>query len=712
MPRVRGKLGGAVAAVAFLLIAPLFAESVRGTVIDYSGNAITEAVVRVAGYVDITDASGGFHFDNVPPGQYELTITHISYESKHQKIEVKSGIERNQIIRLTSAVFTSDEISVSIERNSSAIVVNNKVTSREVTEMVKNLPGTILIESGTETSVSIRGSHPRDVLVVIDGTPIGRNENGVCDLNTIPSANIEWVQLITDNIPAEYASIAPAGVILIKTARRQSANINLSTGIASFGTHDLNISGNYMPVEGLNFELFGSYSYSDRDFEYSAGDSTSSRMNNSEKASSFGFSGEYQRSNLLLNGGFSAAFRDDGMPGDLNHPTPEAYKLGDYYRGNLSAELHHRKLIFRSRISAYNSTNYYFSPRPFVYSPVDADHLVRGTLANTSLGYAFSIALPRIGVEYAIEEYSAVNNLNESRNIGPVSRNMSSVWTEAPVSAKLLDILTVEITPSLRWDSCDEGDFALRKSLFLGLSIAKAGFVGGMSGSYSEAFRLATFSDLYWQRDAFAEGNSNLAPEESQKKNIRLHCGYKAQWLDIYSSMDFFAREIDSVIVWRRGFDGIYRPYNSGGEETIGREDYIAIGLFNTLSLSWSNTSIQAIHRSPNPQLDGKWLPFRPEYIHRLSGEITLFHFSLQIDCNAVGKRYLLEANTKWTEPYSTIDMALSYNLDLHRQFDLAIKTGIRNITDEDYEVMSGYPMPGRSFYLKIDTKLKLKETR
>ncbi len=699
MPGVRGKLGGAIVAITFLIIAPLYAESVRGTVVDSTGRAVADAVVSLDSYIDATDESGEFLFDNIPPGDYELAVSHVSYRRYEREISVSEGAGYSRVIELEQSAFIAKERSISVERSQSRIVVDEGVSAGEAASYIKRLPGATVIEGGEETSISIRGSRPEEVLVVIDGVPMPRNEGGVCDLSSISAGNIQSIEVLTENIPVEYASRAPAGVVLIETAPVRAGELSCAMTGGSFGAYGVDLEADLSPMTDLKLRIYGDHGYSMRDFEYEAGDSIATRINNYEKSTSFGLKANYSMARLDFTGDFSTNLRRDGMPGDLNHPTPEAFKEGEYYRGNLLAKGLFGRLLVKSRLSGYHSENYYSSPRPYVYSPVDADHLTFGMTANLTASYEIGPAMPGIGGEYFMENYSMTNNLNSDRDIGPVDRDIYSLWFESPFAEEVYGF-DFKLSPSIRLDAIDDGEFGSNGNLSAGLSRSMGDFSFGVSASYSEAYRLPTYGDLYWLRDAYSEGNPDLSPEKSYKRNARLYTSYNTDLVDVYISADFFSRTVDSVIVWKRGFDGLYRPYNLNREETSGREDIMKIDVFDILSVSWSNTTLESILRSPGSIIDGNWLPYRPNYTQYLSAEIEYCNASLELDYNWVGKRYLLEANTKWTKPYSTINISGNYTIRIH-DFDISTHLSIKNITDTSYEILEGYPMPGRNYTIK-----------
>lgn len=700
MPGVRGKLGGAIVALAILFNAPLFAESVRGTVVDSTGRAVASAVVSLDSHIDATDESGEFVFENIPPGEYELTVSHVSYRRFEREITVSEGADYSRVIELEQKVFIAEERAISPERSPTRIVLDEGVSAGEVASYIDRLPGATIIQGGEETSISIRGSKPEDALVVIDGVPLNPNESGVCDLNSISAVNIRSIEVLTENIPAEYASRAPAGIVLIESAPVRGGEVSFALSGGSVGAYGFDLGADFSPMNDLKLRIHSDHSFSMRDFKYVAGDTIVTRINNYEKSTSFGMKTNYSLDQIDFSSDFSAIFRRDGMPGDLSHPTPEAYREGKYYRGNILAKAIFGPLIVKSRLSGYNSTNYYYSPRPYVYSPVDADHRTDGLTANLTASFKIGSITPCIGVEYFAESYSMKNNTNLDMNIGPVKRDISSLWFESPFNEDFFGF-DFKLRPSVRMDAIDDGEFLPNGNLSAGISRSVGDFNFGVSSSYSEAYRLPTYGDLYWLRDAYSEGNPDLSAENSYKRNARLYTSYNTNWLDLYISADFFSRTIDSIIVWKRGFDGLYRPYNLNREETSGREDIFNINAFDILNISWSNTTLESILRSPESIIDGNWLPYRPNYTQHLSAEIEYRNGSIRMDYNWMGKRYLLKANTKWTEPYSTINISGEYTIEIEK-INIITQLLVDNITDISYEILDGYPMSGRKYEVKI----------
>jgi outer membrane receptor protein involved in Fe transport len=121
-----------------------------------------------------------------------------------------------------------------------------------------------------QSNIDLRGLGPNRNLVLIDGRrPMVSASDQTIDLNTIPSALIESVELITGGVGAVYGADAVAGVVNIKT-RRNFQGVEVRAGISDsekyhdaqerFGT--VLLGGNFADRKGNAVIAFD---YSDRE---------------------------------------------------------------------------------------------------------------------------------------------------------------------------------------------------------------------------------------------------------------------------------------------------------------------------------------------------------------------------------------------------------------------------------------------------------------
>lgn len=121
--------------------------------------------------------------------------------------------------------------------------------------------------NGGQANVALRGLDTSRTLVLLDGRRIvPSNATGVVDLNLIPGAIIENVEVITGGASAVYGSEAVAGVVNIKTREFTGLEVTGSWGRTS---EDDGIESTWGVTGGLELAdgrgyAFGTVSYSDR----------------------------------------------------------------------------------------------------------------------------------------------------------------------------------------------------------------------------------------------------------------------------------------------------------------------------------------------------------------------------------------------------------------------------------------------------------------
>jgi len=209
--------------VIFLVLGVQFAfgqekGTIRGVVTDKaSGEPLPAANIVVVGTMmgTTTDADGAFILE-VPAGEYTLRVSYIGYDI----VVVGSRAER-------TAVETPVPVDVipEVELRESPQFELNQVL-RDVVPSYNASHQTISDGTDHINPASLRGLGPDQVLVLINGKrrhpsalvhvngTFGRGTVGI-DLNAIPKAAIERVEVLRDGAAAQYGSDAIAGVINI-----------------------------------------------------------------------------------------------------------------------------------------------------------------------------------------------------------------------------------------------------------------------------------------------------------------------------------------------------------------------------------------------------------------------------------------------------------------------------------------------------------------
>ncbi len=136
---------------------------------------------------------------------------------------------------------------------------------------------------GSFSTVSLRGSSPRHVVIQVDNTVLNRARGGVVDLSDIPTGIIERIEIYKGITPSGVAGYAPGGVIRIRTKEfndRPSLSTHFTYG--SFNTAKAGFAyGDSFKV--INMVLSSDFQRTDGDFKYLDDNATPFNLNDDQE---------------------------------------------------------------------------------------------------------------------------------------------------------------------------------------------------------------------------------------------------------------------------------------------------------------------------------------------------------------------------------------------------------------------------------------------
>lgn len=213
----------------------------------------------------LTDQEGRYQL-RAPAGTYTVRARIIGYEDVEQRVSVAAGQTVTADFQLPIGGLIVDELVVTGTRTRRSALETpvpvDVVTSLEIrqspnTELAQIIREIIpsfnashqTISDGTDhiNPASLRGLGPDQLLVLVNGKrrhgssltnvngTFGRGTVGV-DLNAIPTAAIERIEVLRDGAAAQYGSDAIAGVINIVLKEQTDALVgNIQTGVTGEG---------------------------------------------------------------------------------------------------------------------------------------------------------------------------------------------------------------------------------------------------------------------------------------------------------------------------------------------------------------------------------------------------------------------------------------------------------------------------------------------
>ena len=226
----------------------MFAGHVKGKVTDAeSGESLIGANIRMEGtaYGALTGNAGKFLIkQNIKPGEYNLLISMIGYNTKKRKITITAKDTLSLDIKLTPQPLQMGEVIVSANKRIQAVqevpisvsVMDNRVLmERNITkidEALAYIPG-IQIKEG---NVDIRGSSGFSfgtgsrVALLLDGFPLLSADNGDMKFDALPLFDIERIEVVKGAGSALYGTSAMGGVVNIITEEpSEKAEFDLRT---------------------------------------------------------------------------------------------------------------------------------------------------------------------------------------------------------------------------------------------------------------------------------------------------------------------------------------------------------------------------------------------------------------------------------------------------------------------------------------------------
>ena len=236
--------------------------SISGSVIDGSGAALAGANVMVEG-TDLgaaTDVGGNYSISGVSTGTHTVTASFVGYQSSSQSAVVGVGNNTVNFSLAISAIagrevavigsrfsHTAEDLAVPVDVFTAAeIRATGFAETAQILQALApsfNMPRTSISDgSDTVRPMTLRGLGSGQVLVLVNGkrrhttalvhvnNSPSRGDTGV-DLNAIPAAAIERIEVLRDGAAAQYGSDAIAGVInIVLKSGNSGGSFNVYTG--------------------------------------------------------------------------------------------------------------------------------------------------------------------------------------------------------------------------------------------------------------------------------------------------------------------------------------------------------------------------------------------------------------------------------------------------------------------------------------------------
>ncbi|SJM92139.1 Vitamin B12 transporter BtuB [Crenothrix polyspora] len=545
---------------------------------------------------------------------------------------------------------------------------------------------------GKTTSVFMRGTDSKQLLVLIDGIKVGSATLGGTPFEFIPIDQVERVEIIRGPQSSLYGSEAVGGVIQIFTRKggdSKKPRVTLDAGGGSYDT--LKASGTISGKLNNTWYTAGASHYNTQGF------STQPRVNNPFGGPPLDQPDHDAYYNTAVNARVGHRFD--------NNAELEASFMRSQGRNDYDAQLEDKTLFINQVAALTGSMNVVDNWRTtlrlghsfddnsqFAPQAHDKGFVSRFYTQRWNTSWLNEIAINdnhqlMAGVDFRLDENagSDINgaavpndNTNQYRE-----KSRYDVGVFGEYHGQLLD--NHFVNASVRWDKNERsgnyvaGNVGLRSNWSYGLSTF---------ANFGNGFKAPSFNDLYWPN----AGNRFLKPEESMSAEI----GLAGKHSNVQWELRAYHTNLDNLINWAPAptqtdpFRWI--PSNVDKAEIQGIEAEIS-----TQILGW-NGKLNMNILSPEDRKTNKRLLRRADKTLSFDLSRSFGQFDVGGTVLAQDHRFDDAANAVKVAGYVTVDLRAAYHFDKH----WLLSAKLNNLLDKQYQTVDAYNTADRNFFISI----------
>ena len=559
---------------------------------------------------------------------------------------------------------------------------------QNVSDVLHRLPGVSISDYGGAAglkSVSLRGLGSAHTAIYLDGIRVGNVQSGQTDLGSLPLSNLGSAVVDYAQNSISFTTRKPE----FAKGRKVAGRAMLQAG--SFGTWQPLARIDLKASDKLALSANASANISDGDFTYGDGQN---RANNDIKQYIAGLDafGTMTHGKYHAKAGWNSSKR--GTPGSVSWPSSDrqndrnTYVQGtlenhfsSLYTLNLSVKASSDRIEYLSEYgdSDYDQNEYqlnsshHFKINDWWDVSAAADLLWDG-LEST---FYNSTRLGTIGTVTSVFSFKKFT--------AEIAAEYQAAYDNDEASSEAKDRHSLSPSIDLRFSASDHLDF---------VAFAR------------RAYRIPTFNELYYA----GFGNPSLRPEDAwlTDAGMEWHSSTARGWSSMLKLDGFYNLLTDKIISAPDPSDPTgytWLPYNIGRVEAMGLDlsanlryssDIWNGGLYAHYSYQF------ALDKTPDSFTYGEQIPFVARHTASFSADISRKGWSFSGNWNGRMGRY---DSSGEMPSWNTLDISLKKDISLGGASSLSIYGSVKNVLDCRYEIVRGYPTPGRNFILGIDYK-------
>ena len=560
---------------------------------------------------------------------------------------------------------------------------DESLTYATVDEWLQDVPGATLRGRGPGGAqvLSVRGSRPQDVLVLLDGVPLNDPLTGRADLSMIPTSTLESGTLVHGAASQRYGSGAGAGVLLLTSRVGQGSGVSGGARMESFGGMGLDLQADASGREG-RLALSLSAAKAENDFSFRnpvVPDGVKEVRTNADAASTHG-------ALRAASGPVFASLRFDrverGVPSRAGTRAFSDARAED--RSWIAAAGLDLPVVRGSASYGWHRLGYRASPLGSASAQEVAEFRLAGDVNLQSTPLTLGTRITREEVKG-----DAIAGTHGRTTVG--GRLAAGV---ASGRFRLDPAVSVDIA----------GDWVVASPELSATWLPNA--ETRVWGRVGQGFRLPTFGDLYFASQYQLRANPDLEAERiSFDSEVGVGVRAGSGTVEFEMSASAWARRTENPIVWLASSVALWSPTNLGELWATGLDLQIELVSRARARFGWRAQLVGTLQRSRvgfgsnrNP------LPYEPGSSGRLSFEGWSGSTGLRLDVRYTGSRSTSLAATRTLDGFTTVDLSTRHHLEAGT-LRIGLFARMENILDRRYQLIELFPEPGRHFTLRFEAR-------
>jgi len=546
---------------------------------------------------------------------------------------------------------------------------------RTVADALRDVPGVTMFSYGafgSQSNYGILGATSEQTLVLVNGFPVAAGSSGSIDLGTFSTVGVERIEVVEGGGSTLYGSSAVGGIINIITGRApKTPYLELSDG--TYGDRDARLEVGQGGL-AVGFERH----IASNDFGYPSQDGFPAGTRTNAWAQATAGRVDYQSnpdSAYTVDAGVGNDAVKLGVPGNLSFLTPFALQATAQEDGHVSIAHHTPNSALSLSLSGANARLDYDDPQNGGESDTYDSRTqvsLRDVIGNPSGSLVAGVDLSR---------ESALLNLG-SFSVPPTA---SAALAQSAVYAQYRDDIAngVVLTGGLRGEHDAPQGSVLEPALGTSFQFGST----RLSANYAGTFRVPTLDELYYP----GFSNPSLVPERSKNLDATLNVPLGAAG----ASLSWFDRQAVNLIALNANFvpENIARASLAGF--VLSGHTAPFDGIVATLGVTDMYRALNLTPGQPAVRLD-----FEPVMTSTLGLEKPFGGNAFAFGVDA-------QVRSPHNESGLSRDGDTTVDAYVRGRFaqNLIGSVRVRNLGDERFTPILGYPAPGRTVEFELSTR-------